>query len=140
MNTSGTKESSFFAPTPLLWAKRMLFKKYVDKSIVNEKPVRLSFIDTKKAYFNGIPNGKVFIRLPVEIGLPSNVVARKERYVYGTSDTGMIWEETCRNALENDGFITVAAHPCMFHHPAHDVQVVVHGDDLIALGTDEGRD
>ena len=72
-------------------------------------PLRLSFMDIKKAYFNGIPERKVFIRLPVEMGLPSNVVARQTRCVYGTRDAGMIWEETYRIALENCGFVTGAA-------------------------------
>ena len=103
-------------------------------------PLRLSFIDIKKAYFNGIPKRQFNIRLPVEMGLPSNVVARQTRCVYGTRDAGMIWEETYRIALENCGFVTGAANPCMFHHPDHDVQVVVHGDDFTALGTDEGLD
>ena len=28
----------------------------------------------------------------------------------------------------------------MFYHPEHNVQVVVHGDDFTALGTDEALD
>ena len=80
------------------------------------------------------------MRLPAEMGLPSNIVARQTRCVYGTRDAGMIWEETYRIALENCGFISGAANPCMFHHPQHDIQVVVHGDDFTALGTDEALD
>ena len=67
------------------------------------------------------------MRLPAEMGLPSHVVARQTRCVYGTRDAGMIWEEAYRIALENAGFDIGAANPCMLHHPQHDIRVVVHG-------------
>ena len=104
------------------------------------QPLRLSFIDIKKAYFNAIPKRAVFMRLPAEMGLPKNIVARQTRCVYGTRDAGMLWEGTYRLALEQCGFVTGAANPCMFHHPKWNIQVVVHGDDFTALGTDEAID
>ena len=78
--------------------------------------------------------------MPVGMLLPSNVVARQMRCVYGTRDAGIFWKETYRIALENCGFVAGAANPCVFHYPDQDVPVVVHGDDFTALGTDEGLD
>ena len=63
VNTSGTKDASFFASTPPLEAKRMLFCKYADKPVVNGERMRLSFIDIKKAYFNGIPKRNILMKL-----------------------------------------------------------------------------
>ena len=52
----------------------------------------------------------------------------------------MLWEETCSRCLTESGFIAGAANPCLFQHPTLQVQVVVHGDDFTALGTDEAID
>ena len=46
----------------------------------------------------------------------------------------MIWEETYRQALLDVGFVAGLANPCCFNHPDRGIAVVVHGDDLTALG------
>ena len=63
--------------------------------IVNGKqvPLRLSYIDIKKTYLNGIPTRNIFMSL-----------ANQTRCVYGTRDMGMIWEQCYRNAVETMGF------------------------------------
>ena len=44
-------------------------------------------------------------------------------------------------AFEQCGFVTGAANPCLFFHPEKNIEVVVvHGDDVTALGTDEAID
>ena len=53
-------------------------------------PLRLSFIDIKKAYFNGVPTREIYMTLPPELGLPRHFVAKQTRCVYGTRDAGMI--------------------------------------------------
>ena len=90
VSTSSKKEDSFFASTPPLETKRMLFRKYADKPIVDEKPMRLSFIDIKKAYFNGIPKRNILMKLPRELGLPPHHLGLQVRCVYGTRDAGAI--------------------------------------------------
>ena len=45
-----------------------------------------------------------------------------------------------RVVLEQAGFVTGQANPCLFSHPTRHVEVVVHGDDFTALGTDEALD
>ena len=55
-------------------------------------PLRFSFIDIKKAYFNGVPSRLIYMSLPPELGLPKHFVAKQTRCVYGTRDAGMIWE------------------------------------------------
>ena len=46
----------------------------------------------------------------------------------------MIWEETYRGALESIGLVAGKASPCCFHHVDRGISLVVHGDDLTALG------
>ena len=71
---------------------------------------------------------------PRELGLPASLLAKQTRCVYGTRDAGMIWEETYRSALEGMGFVAGKASPCCFHHASRGISLVVHGDDLTALG------
>ena len=51
VNYGGGKEDAFYASTPPLEAKKLLFKKYTDSPVVNGEPMRLDFVDAKKAYF-----------------------------------------------------------------------------------------
>ena len=140
VNYGGGKEDAFYASTPPLEAKKLLFKKYTDSPVVNGEPMRLGFVDAKKAYFNGIPKRNVFMRLPRELGLPSHMVGLQVRCVYGTRDAGAIWEDTYRSTLEAAGFKSGVSSPCIFHNDEKNVTCVVHGDDFTSLGSDAGLD
>ena len=86
VNHSGTREDSYFASTPPLEAKRMLFAKYASSPTKNGVEQQLSFVDVRKAYFNGIPRRNLFMSLPRELGLPGSWVGRQVRCVYGTRE------------------------------------------------------
>ena len=140
VNKSGEKNSSFFASTPPLESKKLLFSQYAHERTRGGKPLRLSFVDIRKAYFHGIPKRNVYMSLPKEMGLPSHFVAKQVRCVYGTRDAGAIWEDCYRDALEAMGFRSGVASPCCFHHAEKGLSVVVHGDDFTALGCDAELD
>jgi hypothetical protein len=106
----------------------------------NGLPQRLSFVDIRKAYFNGIPKRNIFMSLPRELGLPGHWVGHQVRCVYGTRDAGAIWEDTNRHALETMGFTSGRAPPCIFHQYERDITTVVHGDDFTSLGSDANLD
>ena len=57
----------------------MLFQKYTDRPVVDGQPMRVSFVDVKKAYFNGIPRRNVLIKLPRELGLPPDKLGLQVR-------------------------------------------------------------
>ena len=92
VNKTG-KEDVCYTSTPPGESKKMLFSWYAsrrnkrlpDSSTV---PLRLSFIDIKKAYFNSVPTREMLMSLPVELGLPKHFVAKQTRCVYGTRDAG----------------------------------------------------
>ena len=86
------------------------------------------------AYFNGTPSRNIYMAPPKELGLPKSLLAKQMKCVYGTRDAGMIWEETYRAALEQMGFTAGRASPCCFVHKDRGLHLVVHGDDLTALG------
>ena len=60
---NGERNDMFAASTPPLEAKRMLFARYVSEKTRRGKPLRLSFVDIRKAYFNAIPTRKMFMKL-----------------------------------------------------------------------------
>ena len=121
VNKTG-KEDAFFASTPPGESKNILFSQFpsrrrktmADGSVL---PLRLSFIDIKKAYFNGVPSRQIYMSLPPELGLPKHFVAKQTRCVYGTRDAGMIWEQCYRDALEAMGFVSGVSNPCLFFIP-----------------------
>ena len=126
---------AFYAATPPLECKRMLFSGYATRRTGRTGAVlKLSFIDIKKAYFNGVPKRKIYLMLPRELGLPSSTLGFLVRCAYGTRDAGAIWEETYADALVELGFRRGVASPCCFFHESRDISIVVHGDDFTALG------
>ena len=80
-----------------------MFSQYASGRHRNGKPIRLSFVDIRKAYFNGRPTRIRLMHFPKELGLPSNLVARLVRCAYGCRDAGHIWEVCYRSALEAIG-------------------------------------
>ena len=66
--------------------------------------LRISFVDIKKACFNGIPTRDNYTSVPKEMGLPPGTLAKQVRCVYGTRDAGKIWEDTYTQVLEGAGF------------------------------------
>ena len=134
------KNDLFHASTPPLEAKKALFSQYASQRTRGGKPLRLSFVDIRKAYFNGIPTRSVYMSLPRELGLPPNLVAKQIRCVYGTRDAGKIWESCYSEALVDMGFIAGTGSPCCFYHPTRQLHCVVHGDDFTCMGLDEDID
>ena len=89
------KNDSYFASTPPLEAKRLLFSQFSSKRRVpNGDALELSFVDVKKAYFNAVPVRNVHVQFPKEFGAPKGKVAHLKRCVYGCRDAGLLWEET----------------------------------------------
>ena len=80
------------------------------------------------------------MRVPKELGLPPNPVAKQVRCVDGTRDAGKLWEDTYTMVLEAMGFRTGVSNPCIFHHKERNLMAVVHGDDFTTLGLDDDID
>ena len=137
---AGRHDESFYAATPPLEAKRLLFSEFASQRSRNGKPLQISFVDVKKAYFYGIPERELFVRLPPELGVSKKYVGKLVRCIYGTRDAGAIWQSCYASCLIKLGFFQGGASPCCFTHPLWEVSVVVHGDDFTALGTSAGLD
>ena len=89
------KEDAFYASTTPSSSKKASCSMYESRRnnmLVDgtEMPMRLRFIDMKKAYFNGVPSRLIFMSLPPEVGLPQHFVAKQTRCVYGTRDADIL--------------------------------------------------
>ena len=140
VNKGGERVDAFFASSPPLGAKRMMFCQFASERTRKKKPLCLSFVDVRKAYFNGKPTRNMYTTFAKEMGLPPNLVGKLIRCAYGCCDAGHICELCYRGALESMGFATGSASPCCFHHPSLDMNVVVHGGDFTAMGTVDDLD
>ena len=128
-------DMSFFAATPPLEAKRLLMSQWAKELRRDGQRLQLHFSDAKNAYFSGKPHRSLYPRLPKELGLGPTVLGTMVRCCYGTRDAGAIWEAFYVDSIVSLGFKQCRASPCVFWHPVWKVSVVVHGDDLTALGT-----
>ena len=100
----GDTDPSFYAATPPLENKRLLFSQWATERTRGGKALKLSFVDIVKAYFNGRPTRSLYVRLPKELGLAKGVVGKLTRCLYGTRDAGAMWEECYTSCLVSIGF------------------------------------
>ena len=105
-------DESFYAATPPLEAKRLLFSEFASEQKLGKAQLLISFVDVKKAYFYGVPSRSLYVRFPPELGMPKNVVGKLERCMYGTRDAGAIWEACYASCLVELGFTQGIASPC----------------------------
>ena len=77
--------------------------------------MRLTFADIEKAHFDANPRMDLFVNFPKGLGLPSNLVVRHAKCVYGPRDAGPQWEDAYRLCLESMGFKSgIASHAASF--------------------------
>ena len=135
----GAKNDEFYAPTPPLEAKRLLFSEAATNRRYGRQEKKLLFVDIRKAYFNAYVDRPTYVDLPFEMQRPGHC-GRLIRCMYGTKSAATRWEDTYTKALGRLGFAQGRASPCCFTHMSRDLKVVVHGDDFTVLGRDEDLD
>ena len=129
-----------FAATLPLEAKRLLIR----MAKVKEKgpdargrgPLKLMFIDVKKAHLNAkLKQGeRAYIELPPEAGAAPGKCGRLKRWLYGMRPAASAWEEDYASKLLGAGFKRGLAAPTAFYCERSGVRLVVHGDDFTFLG------
>ena len=95
---------TFYAATPPLDANRLLFSKYAHQRRKRGPKLQISLCDITKAHVNATPSRDLFVRLPKEMGLPSNHVGHLLRCCYGTRDAGSLWEGAYTQIVLGMGF------------------------------------
>ena len=110
VNPGNDPNEVFYAAAPPLQEKRLLFSQWAVERKRGGRNLKLSFIDIRKAYFNGKPTRSLYVKLPPELGLPKDVVGKLERCMYGTRDAGAIWESCYVDCLVNMQYTGLIRH------------------------------
>ena len=101
--------------------------------------MRMMHADVSRPYFFAKAVRPVYVELPEkdkEFG-DQNKCGRLVMSMYGTRDAAINWSDECTKTLVKDGYKQGRANLCLFWHPSKKADVMVHGDDFVALGSDE---
>ena len=101
--------------------------------------MNLEFIDVRRAYLHVETMRDLFIELPEEYQ-EEGMCGRLKTSMYGTRDAAQNWEREYESFMRECGFSQGRSSPCVFYHEERSVRIVVHGDDVTALGKTQGLD
>ena len=68
-----------------------------------------------------------------------NMCALLHKTMYGTQDASHVWQEHYSKKFIERGFVQGQAWTSVFQHPERDVTLLVHGDDFLVLGDEDGQ-
>ena len=137
-NNTEEESANFFASTPPLEAVKFLISEAMTKRVSpNNRPLKLSFIDVKKARLCSDVVRELYVEPPPEANEPPDIVWRLQRAMYGTRDAAAAWEREWTKTLNSVGFKSGVSNPALLHCETLDASMVVHGDDFITLGDNE---
>ena len=137
-NTGGERELLRIHSTPPLEAVKFLISEAMTKRVSrNNRPLKLSFIDVKKAHLCSDVLRELYVEPPPEANEPPDIVWRLQRAMYGTRDAAAAWERERTKTLNSVGFESGVSNPALLHCETLDASMVVHGDDFITLGDSE---
>ena len=98
----------------------------------NDRSLCLNFSDVKKAHLNGFCERKILVKLPPELG---GAYALLSRSLYGTRDAAHNWELEIKRVFDAAGFVQGRSSPCVWRHSTNSLKVVIHGDDVVSVGS-----
>ena len=138
------KREDLFAATPPLEAQKTLLSLAMTEGIgyqtgCKTQGHKLDFIDVRRAYFHAKARREVYVELPQEDHQPG-MCGKLSKSMYGTRDAAQNWEHAYMEFLENAGFRSGTATPCVFHNRDRDIRAVVHGDDFTVLASENQLD
>ena len=126
-NDTEEESANFFAstpPLPPLEAVKFLITEAITKRISrNNRPLKLSVIDVKKAHLCSEVLRVLYVEPPLEANEPPNTVWRLQRAMYGTRDTAAAMGTRVHAHAEDGGFESGKSNPVLLR------------DDFITLVT-----
>ena len=126
-----------FSSTPPLEAMRLLCSLFAtQKRSKHGELLKIGLWDISRAHFYGVPKRKIYIELPSEeqAAEGGKNCGLLERSMYGTQDAPNIWQSHYSQILVEAGYERGKSNASVFYHHGHDVRIMVHGDDFLALG------
>ena len=131
-------EFESFSAMPPLEALKVLCSLMTSKrTSTHGKPYKMMLIDISRAHFYGLAKRRVFCRLP-EGREQAGKCALLRKSMYGTLDAASIWQATYVELLKECGIEQRVGWPALFMHKERDLRFMVHGDDFVALGDEDG--
>ena len=103
----------------------------------NNRPLKLSFIDVKKAHLCSDVLRELYVEPPPEANEPPDIAWRLQRAMNGTRDAAAAWEREWTNTFNSVGFESGVSNPALLHCETLDASMVVRGDDFTTLGDSE---
>ena len=96
-------------------------------------------VDVRRAHWNADAWRTIYIELP-DKDWEEGMCGLALKSSYGFLDAASCWSDEVSNMLRENGFQVGASNPALFRHDGEDVLGLVHGDDFITLGDDQGQD
>ena len=131
-----------YAATPPLELFRFLLSLCCTRRAKSGARMKARFIDVKRAFLVTPATEDVFIELPTED--PSepgkDQVGKLKKSMYGTRSAAKNWQSEIARVMRLMGYDRARSTPTLYRKSAHDVTVVVHGDDFWAVGPQEALD
>ena len=113
-NITEEESANFFASTPPLEAVKFLISEVMTKSVSrNNRPLKLSFIDEKKAHLCSDVLRELYVEPPPEANEPPEIDWRLQRAMYGTRDAAAAWEREKTKTLNSVGFQSGVSNPAL---------------------------
>ena len=103
----------------------------------SNRPLKMSFIDVEKAHLCSEVLRELYVEPPPEANVPSDIVWKLQRAIYGTRDAAAAWEREWTRTLNSVAFESGVSNPALLHCEKLDASMVLHGDDFMTLGDDE---
>ena len=120
------KKANFFASTPPLEAVKFLISEAMTKRVSrNNRPLKLSFIDVKKAHLCSDVLRELYVGPPPEANEPPDIVWRLQRAMYGTRDAAAAWEREWTKTLNSVWFESGVSNQALLHCEKLDASMVV---------------
>ena len=130
------RRDDLFAGTPPLEAFKLLLSWMASSNRGHKSKEHMLIMDVKRAFLHAAATREVFIELPAEAIKPGEegMVGRLLKSMYGTRDAPQNWQLHMTKVLVEMGFKQCKTHPSIYRHIEYDIQLVVHVDDIAAIG------
>ena len=127
-----------FAGTPPLEAPKLIISKVASSqtNMEEDDPVRLMYVDVKRAYFYAPCTSETYIKIPEEDWEPGDEgkCGRLNVSLYGTREAAGNWQREYTSFMLQNGFKCGQASACAFLHKERVLRIIVHGDDFVCAG------
>lgn len=108
--------------------------------MATNRGLKMMYADVSRAYFYAKAVRPVYVKLPEEdvvSGQDEGKCGKLQMSMYGTRDAALNWALEYTETLKKDGYVQGHASSCLFRHPVTGAQVMVHGDDFVAVGSEK---